>query len=82
MLVNICTQCKTKLATHGEVCESCFEELYSVIPVAEKLYYEANPDTKMDVPSSVYEKVEVWAKKWMLDTEGLSLYAWIKKYKS
>lgn len=49
-----------------------------VIKVAEKLYYEANPMTKMDVPSYVYEKVESANKKRMSENSGLSLYDYCK----
>lgn len=34
------------------------ENINDIITVAEKLYYETNPESKMDVPSSVYERVE------------------------
>lgn len=36
----------------------------SVIGCAEKLYYDINPDTKMDVPSYFYEKVEAVRPSW------------------
>lgn len=50
-----------------------------VIVVAEKLYYEANPDTKMDVPSFVYEQVEKANKRRLMTGSKLSLYDWCKK---
>lgn len=50
-----------------------------VMTVAEKLYYEANPDTKMDVPSFAYEKVENANKRRLLTGSKLSLYDWCKK---
>ena len=33
-------------------------DLNDVVTVAEQLYYEVNPNTKMDVPSFAYEQVE------------------------
>lgn len=50
----------------------------SVIKVAEKLYYEQNPNTKMDVPSYAYEKVRSENKKRLAANSGLSLYDWCK----
>ena len=50
-----------------------------VIKVAEKLYYEANPDTKMDVPSFAYEQVEKANKRRFEAMSELSLYDWCKK---
>ena len=38
---------------------------YDVKEVAEALYYEKNPDTKMDVPSFVYENVDKWKYEWL-----------------
>jgi hypothetical protein len=49
-----------------------------VIAVAEKLYYEANPGTKMDVPSSVYEAVEVANARRLATRPSLSLYDYCK----
>ena len=51
----------------------------SVIKVAEKLYYESNPNTKMDVPSSAYEKVELANTRRIKVQSKLSLYDWCKK---
>ena len=51
---------------------------YDVIEVSEALYYEKNPDTKMDVPSSVYETVEKWRHQWLNSGLEISLYDWIK----
>lgn len=46
------------------------------IEVAERLYYHMNPGTSMDVPSSVYERVEKWYYEWLrLDTE-LDMFEW------
>lgn len=52
-----------------------------VIQVAEKLYREKNPESKMDVPSFAYEFVEKWAKEWFFANSELSLYEWIKQNK-
>jgi len=49
-----------------------------VIEVAEKLYYEANPTTKMDVPSYAYEQVEAANKRRRNAQSELSLYDWCK----
>ena len=49
-----------------------------VITVAEKLYYEANPTTKMDVPSFAYEQVEKANKRRFEARSELSLYNWCK----
>jgi hypothetical protein len=51
-----------------------------IIEVAEKLYYEANPNTKMDVPSFVYEKVERANIERIKSKSKLSLYDWYKKH--
>jgi capsule polysaccharide export protein KpsE/RkpR len=50
-----------------------------VITVAEKLYYEANPNTKMDVPSFAYEKVEAANRRRNAAQSDLSLYEWCKQ---
>lgn len=50
-----------------------------IITVAERLYYEANPNTKMDVPSFAYEQVEAANKRRHLAKSELSLYDWCKK---
>ena len=50
-----------------------------IIQVAEKLYYEANPNTKMDVPSFAYEKVEASNRRRIKAQSNLSLYDWCKK---
>lgn len=49
-----------------------------VITVAEKLYYEANPTTKMDVPSFAYEQVEAANRRRKAANSELSLYDWCK----
>lgn len=50
-----------------------------IITVAEKLYYEANPNTKMDVPSFAYEQVEGANRRRVNANSDLSLYDWCKK---
>lgn len=52
-----------------------------VIQVAEALYYKLNPETKMDVPSSVYEITAKWSKEWAEYKYDLTLYDWILEYK-
>src|SRR5574343_192240 len=52
-----------------------------VIDVAEKLYYERNPNTKMDVPTSAYRQVEKWKEEWEKNSRYMTLYDWIKRYK-
>lgn len=52
-----------------------------VIEVAEKLYYIANPDTKMDVPSSFYETVEGWYSQWEKEATSFSFYDWCLRTK-
>ena len=49
-----------------------------IIKVAEKLYYEANPNTKKDVPSYAYEQVEASNSRRMAVKSELSLYDWCK----
>lgn len=49
--------------------------------VAERLYREANPESKMDVPSYVYELVETWRCEWVASNSVLSLYEWVKQFK-
>jgi len=50
--------------------------------VAELLYYEKNPDTKMDVPSFAYELVEKWRIEWLQSKSELTFYNWIKANKT
>jgi hypothetical protein len=50
--------------------------------VAEKLYYEINPNTTMNIPSFAYELVEEWNKEWIVSKSELTLYDWIKENKS
>lgn len=50
-----------------------------VIKVAERLYYEANPTTKMDVPSFAYEQVEKANHRRLASNSELSLYDWCKQ---
>jgi hypothetical protein len=49
-----------------------------IIQVAEKLYYEANPSTKMDVPSFAYEMVEKLNNKKFQEKSELDLYEYCK----
>ena len=58
------------------------ENKNNTIKVAEALYYEANPNTKMDVPSFVYERVEKWSKEWIVAKNDMTLYDWIKMFKN
>jgi hypothetical protein len=48
------------------------------ITVAEKLYYEANPARKRDVPSFAYEQVEKANHRRLAAKSELSLYDWCK----
>lgn len=48
--------------------------------VVEKLYYEKNPTTTMDVPSSVYEIGYKWYIEWQ-NTEDEDFYEWCLKNK-
>lgn len=54
-------------------------EMNGVLPVAEKLYYEANPNTRMDVPAYAYEKVEAANRRRNAANSELSLYEWCKR---
>ena len=45
-----------------------------IIEVAEKLYYDINPKSKMDVPSIFYERVENEFKKWSESRVNISFY--------
>lgn len=42
-----------------------FIQTYGIQFAAEYAYYKANPTTKMDVPSIVYEDAEREIKKWL-----------------
>lgn len=53
-----------------------------IIEVAETLYREMNPDSKMNTPSFAYETVEKWKKEWNISKSPLSLYDWIKLNKN
>ena len=46
-----------------------------VMRIAEKLYYDINPETKMDVPSIAYEKVESLHKYYELCGSGVDFYS-------
>jgi len=45
------------------------------IEIAEKLYYLKNPNTKMDVPSSVYELTSKWYYEWQKNDDK-DFYNW------
>jgi hypothetical protein len=49
--------------------------------VAERLYYHANPTTKMDVPNSAYITAEKWYKEWQQQDTELDLFNWCLKNK-
>lgn len=49
-----------------------------IITVAERLYREANPNTKMDTPSFAYEQVESANRRRKEANSDLSLYDWCK----
>ena len=51
----------------------------NVISVAERLYKEANPTTKMDVPSYAYEVVEKEMLEWLMAKSEITLYQWCKE---
>lgn len=51
-------------------------DMDDVIKVAERLYREENPNTNMDTPSYVYEKVEKSKKRKSEANSELSLYDW------
>jgi len=50
-----------------------------IIQVAKRLYREANPNSKMDCPSFVFEKVEKANERRLKAKSSLSLYDWCKK---
>jgi hypothetical protein len=45
-----------------------------VIEVTRKLYFEINPNTKMDVPSYAFEQTERAKKRWLAAGSKVSLY--------
>lgn len=55
------------------------------VKIAEELYYEKNPTTKMNVPSSIYEMVEEWyqqwSKEWIEFETTLNFKDWIKEHR-
>ena len=53
--------------------------LNDVIEVGDKLYYEINPNTKMDVPSFFYEKIESLKGRWVYLSDISTLYDYCKK---
>tara|TARA_Y100000310_G_C20445746_1_gene698317 strand:+ start:576 stop:752 length:177 start_codon:yes stop_codon:yes gene_type:complete len=53
-----------------------------IITVAERIYYEANKGTNMDVPSCAYERVEELYHAWVKSSQNLSLYDFCKSQMS
>ena len=53
-----------------------------IIEVAEALYKEKNPNSKMDTPSFAYETVKKWKNECNISKSPLSLYDWIKLNKN
>lgn len=49
--------------------------------VANALYYEMNPETKMCVPNAAYLMTENWLVEWEESNSNLDLYDWIHKNK-
>jgi hypothetical protein len=53
------------------------ERTADYMEVAERLYRHANPESKKDVPSMVYEMVERWYKQWLDDkVTKLDFFDW------
>ncbi len=50
--------------------------------VAEKLYYHINPETKMDVPSSIYQITETWYKQYQTTNSELDFFNWCLQNKN
>lgn len=50
-----------------------------VIECGNKLYYDINPNSKMDVPSMFYERLEKEWVKWKDSYSELSFYDFCKK---
>jgi hypothetical protein len=50
-----------------------------VIECGNKLYYDINPNSKMDVPSMFYERLEKECVKWKESGSELSFYDYCKK---
>jgi hypothetical protein len=50
-----------------------------VVECGDKLYYDINPDSKMDVPSFFYERLEEEWLKWKKSSSALSFYDYCKK---
>ncbi|CAB4157665.1 hypothetical protein UFOVP690_37 [uncultured Caudovirales phage] len=49
--------------------------------VANALYYEMNPNTKMNVPNGAYIMTEQWLVEWENSNSKLDLYDWIHENK-
>jgi hypothetical protein len=45
--------------------------------VVERFYKEINPDSKMDVPSHVYETFRSWYDQWVASRCGATFYQWV-----
>lgn len=56
-----------------------FDENNNVIKVAERIYHETNPESKMDVPSMAYETVKKLDLQRMKEKSKLSLYDYCKE---
>lgn len=50
----------------------------SVIEVGNKLYYEINKNSRMDVPSYFYEKLEKYYDKWISSDNKDTFYVFCK----
>jgi hypothetical protein len=78
--VNICGTWALKFGARGVVIKRRKRiAMNDVVTVAEQLYYEANPNTKMDIPSFAYEQVESANKRRIAAQSKLSLYDWCKQ---
>lgn len=67
-----------KIAEHNPEPDKGNFPCIDIITVTERLYYHANPDTTMNVPSSFYETVEKWFNQWTQGPEQTSddFYDW------
>lgn len=52
------------------------KEEIDYISVAEKLYRNVNPTSKMDVPNSVYITTKKWYNEWSIADVKLGFYEW------
>lgn len=79
-------QCFACLAIVGERRRKTIElingaDKNDISKVAERLYAEANPKTKMNVPSFAYEEVEKSNHRRIKANSDLNLYEWCKNEK-